>query len=107
MTDYLASLIRTYVPVGVGAALAWIASRTGVVIDESTAAGGVAFFGAVLTGLYYAAVRALEARFPAVGFLLGVAKPPVYPEPYVPPAPPIVDQPFDPEGPHGVNDERR
>lgn len=107
MTDYLASLIRTYVPVGVGAFLTWLASNTGVVIDEQTQAQGVLFFGAILTGVYYAAVRALEKRFPAFGVLLGIAKPPVYPEPYVPPAPPIVDQPFDPEGPHGVNDERR
>jgi len=69
--DYLASLVRTYVPAGVGLLLAYLATRWGIVLDEETSAGltlGAAGLAAVL---YYAAVRVAEARWPWVGALLG------------------------------------
>lgn len=70
MNDYLVSLIRTYVPIGVGAALTWLALRFGVVIDEQTSLMGIAVFDAVATAAYYAAVRAVERAHPAVGRVL-------------------------------------
>lgn len=76
--DYLISLIRTGVPAGIGALLAWLASQAGIVLDadSSTAltAGVVALTGAG----YYALVRALESRWPRLGVLLGTPAAPTY-----------------------------
>lgn len=89
MNNYVSSLIRTWVPVWVSAALAWLSAETGLIVDENTAAQGVLFFNAVLTGLYYALIRWLEQRYPQVGWLLGLAKQPGYsPEEPPPPQPP-------------------
>jgi hypothetical protein len=76
--DYLISLIRTVVPVGIGAVLAWLASRLGVVIDGEASAGLVAAVVAVAIAGYYALVRALETRWPFFGVLLGKPAAPVY-----------------------------
>lgn len=75
LRDYLASLIRTFVPIAVGLGLAWVAAKTGVSISDEPAK-------TLVTGLaaagYYAAVRALEARWTWAGWLLGYAVPPRY-----------------------------
>lgn len=78
MNDYLVSLLRTWIPVGVGAALAWLGTY-GVEISTGEQAGLVAALTAVCTGGYYALVRAGEHRWPWLGFLLGTRKPPAYP----------------------------
>lgn len=76
--DYLISLIRTMVPVGVGAALAWLAAKAGIVLDgESSAALTTAVVGVTIGG-YYAVVRALEAHWPTAGWLLGKRSAPTY-----------------------------
>lgn len=73
--DYLISLIRT----AVGAALAWLASEAGIVLDSGTAltAGVVAL---AMAG-YYALVRVAEARWPWLGVLLGTPAAPRYEAP--------------------------
>lgn len=71
------SLIRTYVPIAVGAVLAWLASR-GVNVDDGAAQGLVAFLTALLSALYYAVARLLESRWPQAGWLLGSPKQPTY-----------------------------
>lgn len=76
--DYLISLIRTVVPVGIGAVLAWLASQLGIVIDSEASAGLVAAVVAVAIGGYYALVRALEQRWPFFGVLLGKPAAPAY-----------------------------
>ncbi|GGM14409.1 hypothetical protein [Micromonospora yangpuensis] len=78
MHDYLISLIRTAVPVGVGAALAWLASRAGIVLDAESSTGLVAAMVALAIAGYYALVRALETRVPWLGVLLGKPASPVY-----------------------------
>ncbi len=83
MSNYLISIIRTLVPVGVGAMLGWLASR-GITISEADSAGLTAACIAIAIGAYYAAARAAEAsRYPwlaVIGrFLLGgIARKPVY-----------------------------
>ena len=78
-SDYVPSLIRTYVPVGVGAVVSWLAVK-GLNVDPQTQIGITAAATAVLTAAYYAAARALETKFPALGFLLGHKAQPVYPD---------------------------
>ena len=82
MNDYITSLIRTYVPLGVGFALTWLAREAGIVLDDNTSAMATAVAVALVTGAYYAAARAVEQHWPAVGRLFvafGLAKAPTYP----------------------------
>lgn len=73
MNDLVVSLIRTYVPMVVGAVVAWLVTQ-GINVDQSAVEGVVAFLTAVFSGLYYVVVRLLEQRWPKLGWLLGQAK---------------------------------
>lgn len=77
MSDHLVSLIRTYVPIVVGAALGWLIAA-GVDVDPATRDALVAGIVGLTTAAYYGLVRALEARWPALGILLGSTKAPTY-----------------------------
>lgn len=81
MNDYVLSLIRTWTPIAIGAVLSWLAVKYGIAVPESISNEVTVGLTAAVIGLYYAAVRALEKRWPAFGKLLGAAKPPVYVEP--------------------------
>lgn len=74
--DTLASLWRTVVPYIVGFGLVQLA-RLGVHVDSASAVGALtAAFGSG----YYALFRVLEAHVsPRFGWLLGLARPPQYP----------------------------
>lgn len=85
MTNFFTSLIRTYVPIIVGALVAWLATL-GLAIDADAAAGLIIFLTCALQGLYYLVVRLLERKFPQIGVLLGSAQKPVYVEPTQPTA---------------------
>ncbi len=78
LTDYVTSLIRTWVPIGIGLAITWLSTKVGFVIDEQTKEQGIAFFIATAIGLYYSLIRWLETKVPQFGWLLGVAKMPGY-----------------------------
>jgi TRAP-type C4-dicarboxylate transport system permease small subunit len=78
VSDYIVSLVRTYVPVGVGVALTFLARELGVVLDEDTSAMAATVSVALVSAAWYAAARALEARFPALGVLLGAPRAPEY-----------------------------
>lgn len=76
MSHVAASLIRTWVPIAIGALLTWVATRTGVVIDADTSATIGAFAAMAVAAGYYALARALESsRRDALrrigGFMLG------------------------------------
>lgn len=77
LKDYLASLIRTYVPVGVGALVAWLATR-GVDVDYETATALATGLTGFIAAVYYALLRAIETQWPRVGALLGIAQSPTY-----------------------------
>lgn len=86
MNNYVTSIIRTWVPLGIGALITWLSANLGFIIDEESQVGlSIAFTGFVV-GLYYAVVRKLEVQFPQFGWLLGLAKSPGY-SPAAPPAP--------------------
>jgi len=75
------SIIRTWVPVGVGAALTWLAANLGIVLDDDMSSTAAVVATALVVAAYYALVRALESRWPWFGVLLGAARKPVYVEP--------------------------
>lgn len=77
--DLGASLIRTFVAIIVGSLLAWLVQEWGWVLDGPTQDGMVEFFTAIMIGVYYLAARWLELRYPAAGWMLGLARPPTYP----------------------------
>lgn len=82
MGDFITSLIRTYVPVGVGAVLTWLATTLHIVVPADASAGLTLFVGAVFTAVYYLLARAIEKAWPGLGKLLvglGVGKAPQYP----------------------------
>jgi len=65
-TDYVASVIRTLVPIIVGTLVA-----NGIEIDSEALT-------VVIIGLYYSVVRLLEVNFPSAGWLLGLKGTPNY-----------------------------
>lgn len=77
MNDFITSLIRTYVPIAVGAVASYLVTA-GIDIDANAQLGLVTFLTAVLQGVYYLLARLLEQKFPQFGFLLGSAKKPEY-----------------------------
>ena len=77
ITDYVISLIRTWVPIAVGSVAAWLVAH-GIGLDPGTAVGATAALSGVLSGVYYALVRLVEAKFPALGVLLGHTAKPSY-----------------------------
>lgn len=83
-SDYILSVIRTWVPIGVGAAASWLLVTFGLNLDGDAQASLVVFLTAAVTAVYYALVRKLEQRWPAIGRWLlgaGVARTPVYAKP--------------------------
>lgn len=74
MADFVPSLIRTWVPTFVGALIVFLADF-GVDIGSEDA---TVFFTGLAIGVYYAIVRYLEGKFPAVGVLLGSRNTPQY-----------------------------
>lgn len=79
MTNFATSLIRTYVPIIVGALASYLLTR-GVNIDANAQLGLVTFLTALLQGVYYLIARLLERQFPQLSVLLGSNKVPNYKE---------------------------
>lgn len=81
MSNFVTSLIRTYVPIAVGALAAYLLTK-GIEIDANAQLGLVTFLTTLIQGAYYLAARLLERRFPDIGgLLLGSSQKPVYVEP--------------------------
>jgi hypothetical protein len=78
LTNYVTSLIRTWVPIGVGLLLAWLAQHFNVVLSGHTSDAVVAVITAALGAGWYAVVRLAEHRFPSLGWLLGSPAKPDY-----------------------------
>lgn len=79
VNELAVSIIRTYVPIAVGAALAWLATTLGVVDLDVGAAQGLAV--SIATAAYYLAARLAERRWPEAGVLLGHRTQPSYAPP--------------------------
>ena len=70
MSDYLIGHIRTYVPIVVGAFIAWLTTK-GIEVTDAGMSGLVLGLTALLQGIYYGLVRALAEKWPVFGKLLG------------------------------------
>ncbi len=70
----LPSILRTLCPLAVGYFAAWPVAKALGLTDEQV----TSLITAIITALYYLAVRGLEQFFPQVGWLLGYASKPVY-----------------------------
>lgn len=82
MNDFVTSLIRTWVPIGVGSVLTWLAANYDIVIPKDASSSLVLGVGALVTAVYYALARAVEKAYPWLGKLLvglGAGKAPEYP----------------------------
>jgi hypothetical protein len=71
-----ANLIRTYIPILVGAVASWLAAR-GIQVPASETAWAVAAMTGVFASAYYTIVRVLEERFPELGAVLLLSRPAV------------------------------
>ncbi len=72
------SIVRTLVPIIVGAVIGW-AVTTGIVLDDQFEVALTLVITAAFQGVYYVAVRLLELYVaPRFGWLLGIARQPVY-----------------------------
>ena len=76
MSDFVIAQIRTYVPMAVGAFVAWLL-QFGLDLYEVEGAATVAIVG-ILSALYYFIVRLLAEKWPQFGVLLGVNIAPEY-----------------------------
>jgi hypothetical protein len=74
MSDYIVSLIRTYVPMAVGFVAAWLLTL-GIEIDSAALELALV---SILSGAYYALIRWAESRWPWFGKLLGKQTAPTY-----------------------------
>lgn len=77
MNSLFVSIIRTIVPWAVGALIALLLTW-GIEIPTEVVAETTLALTTLSTSLYYIIVRTLEQKVPAFGWLLGVAKSPVY-----------------------------
>ena len=76
------SIVRTVVPVIVGAIASYLITL-GVTLQEDVMAALSVIITAAATAIYYIVVRWLEQKFPKIGILLGYA---AVPAGYIPPA---------------------
>ena len=76
------SIVRTVVPVIVGAIASYLITL-GVTLQEDVMAALSVIITAAATAIYYIVIRWLEQKFPKVGILLGWA---AVPAGYIPPA---------------------
>jgi hypothetical protein len=75
MGDFGASVVRTVVPIIVGFLVA-LGSKAGLDMNSESLEG---FLFPLVMSLYYIVARALESRWAAFGWLLGLPRPPTYP----------------------------
>ena len=77
MSDLVNRLVRTYVPIAVGAFASWLLTL-GIELDASSQAGLVVGLTGVLQALYYTVVTIVAKKFPWAERLLGSTKKPEY-----------------------------
>lgn len=77
MDAYFTSLVRTFVPVAVGTAVSWLATKN-IKVDEATKLKVTTVLTGAVIALYYAVVRLLETKWAKFGWLLGKPKAPTY-----------------------------
>ncbi len=79
--DLGSSIVRTFVAIGVGTVISYLARKWNIVFDGPTSDGVVQAFTAAAIGVYYAVIRLLESKSKVFGWFLGLAKQPKYGDP--------------------------
>ena len=80
MSDFVISMIRTWVPYAVAFIVGWLVSL-GVLDEETGKEAAAAISGGfvlVFGSAYYWAIRLFSKKWPGLEYLLGYKKPPVY-----------------------------
>lgn len=77
LSDNAVALIRTYTPALVGLVAGW-AVAAGLPVSQGMTDALTPVLSGAFIAAYYAGARYLEHRWPAFGWLLGVAKTPAY-----------------------------
>lgn len=77
MSNLITSIIRTYVPIAVGALASYLLTLE-IDLDAEAQGGLIVALTALLQGAYYLIVRVLERRYPKAGLLLGTESTPKY-----------------------------
>lgn len=77
MNQFIIAIIRTIVPIVVGAVFAWLLSL-GIPLPEDVKTEVTAGLTVLLSSLYYIGVAWLARKWAWFGWLLGVARNPVY-----------------------------
>jgi hypothetical protein len=75
--DKAVSWIRTAVPIIIGVVFSW-AVRHGLPVGGIDDGSAATYVTPLAIAAYYSVVRTLEAKWPQLGWLLGVAKQPQY-----------------------------
>lgn len=78
MNNYAISLIRTYVPIGVGALASYLLVHYQFTVSPSEQVAATSLLTAGVSAGYYALVRAIEKGYPGFGALLGHTAKPTY-----------------------------
>lgn len=76
--DKVLGFIRTYIPYGISALLAWLLLNTGLDLTGEVQVALVTLTVALVTNAYYLLIRLVESRWPWVGVFLGWPKAPEY-----------------------------
>ena len=78
MNPLAANLIRTYVPIIVGAVVSYLVAH-GIQVDPSTSAALIIAMTGIFTAAYYTIARVLEEKWPALGAILLMSNPAIAP----------------------------
>lgn len=62
VSDLAKSVVRTWVPIAVGAVVAWAGTRWGIVVPDDVAGEAVIWIAGAVMAAYYYAARWLEGR---------------------------------------------
>lgn len=77
MNDAIIAMIRTVVPIAVGALITWL-SLLGVELDPEIAAATITSLTGLVSAAYYAVVKVVSVNVPWVGWFLGYPANPHY-----------------------------
>jgi len=77
MSNFIIAIVRTVIPIIVGWAVGLLATIN-IPIDADIQAALIVSLSTLTASLYYVTVAALERRWQPFGWLLGVARHPVY-----------------------------
>lgn len=77
MQDLFTSVVRTIIPYLVGAIVSWLTTK-GLHLSEGELTSVTAYLTFLFGTLYYLVARALEKKWPKLGYLLGIPSEPTY-----------------------------